>query len=571
MPFVQQAQLARSRDRLKGKSPLLAVTLPALLAAAVPLVDSQAAADAQPANGPALTGNLERDLLQRHFGFPGAPARKPFYVPTSGWVNRDFHSSSLQAQRSERLGEMFFRSTAGGGSRYFPAGTDWDDFAKRVMNQPKPVLSKGELFPLFDLACWLYLRADVESPEALLASARYNLKVPDELIGTIYSGVIPDDANMVALGAYPLEPEALAEVLETRPPPPDAPESLASITDKIVAALRAEGLEVDTGVVDAIVGAWITRDMVVLVGAPGTGKSTLAGAVARALADVVPEERFVHIPVGEDWTSGEVIGYENLAGRFVPKPLARILQSTTPAYPHVVILEEFNLSKVEHYMPTVLHAIESDDPQIPLPGAPDGWLPIDTLIIATCNSPRDEPTTRIPVSGPTVQRMSVVEMPNLLHQRWQSDGEAGIVTVITNVLKVERAKLRARERNAASTWLDPVRAQQLGDHPKAEDLDAEALAKLVQLVATVLNTKDGQRWMTLRMLSDLAVRTLMRPNGVQLRELVAVIQQKLVHQVREAETFDAIKAVCDGLPGSGSLNVAISRMQNQYGDITPLI
>lgn len=577
MPHVQQAQFERSKEQLAGFEPLLLVTIPALLQGNVPLVETQAEADAQPPDGPAIRGALERDFLRAHFAFPGGPPGKPFFLPTSQWVNSDFHSSSLQAQRSERLGTTFFKSGPRSNSRYYPAGTDWQDFASRLSSPVRTLLKKDEagnviLVPLFDLASWLYRDVDVASPEALLAHAVTTLSIPAELMGLLFSDAIPADAAAIALGVEPMDDEAIAAVLGVRAPPPAAPASVGDLVGQIETSLGEQQLELAAGVVHSIVLAWLARDIVILVGAPGTGKSTLASAIAQALSGFVPDERFAKVVVGEDWTSAELIGYENLAGAFVPRTLsAKILQSQSPTFPHIVLLEECNLSKLEHYMSAVLHAVEDQIPTITLPGTQDGYLPVDTLIIGTCNSPRDEPASRIAFSSPSIQRMSIIEMPNILATSYDRDGDAGIKRVATKILRIEARAIRSRDTQGAGTWLDSLRTSKLGASPKVEDFTAEALTAMTALVKGLLGTNEGRRWMTMRPLRDIVVHLYLTEASQQLGELTSIVRTKLIHLVREAKTFEAILEACKDLPGIEDLRKAVSSMMTEQGDVAPLV
>lgn len=69
------------------------------------------------------------------------------------------------------------------------------------------------------------------------------------------------------------------------------------------------------------------------------------------------------IPVQSNWTDRtELFGYYNqLEGKYSSTPLIRFIQEAAenPAIPHLLILDEMNLSKVEHYFSDFLSCLES--------------------------------------------------------------------------------------------------------------------------------------------------------------------------------------------------------------------
>lgn len=76
---------------------------------------------------------------------------------------------------------------------------------------------------------------------------------------------------------------------------------------------------------------------------------------------------YLVVPVGSDWTgSDNVLGYSDPldADRYVAPPVLRfILQAIErKSHPHVLVLDEMNLSHVERYFADLLSAIESGEP-----------------------------------------------------------------------------------------------------------------------------------------------------------------------------------------------------------------
>lgn len=98
-----------------------------------------------------------------------------------------------------------------------------------------------------------------------------------------------------------------------------------------------------------------------IVAEPTEEAVTIANALEeQELAQV---ERICFIPVKSDWTdSSELFGHYNLIGRkyHLTKFLKFLLEARDyPNYPFFVILDEMNLSKVEHYFSDFLSCLES--------------------------------------------------------------------------------------------------------------------------------------------------------------------------------------------------------------------
>lgn len=122
----------------------------------------------------------------------------------------------------------------------------------------------------------------------------------------------------------------------------------------------------------------------------------------------------------------------------------------------------------------------------------------------------------------------------------------------------------------AATWLDGLRAARLGTSPKVGDLDPNAAADFTRLVAALLGTSEGARWMTMRPLRDIAVRMYFAERSEQRAELSAVVRQKLIHLAREAPTLAAIADACADLPGHEALEASVAAMTTEYG-IAPIV
>src|SRR5262249_31109324 len=118
--------------------------------------------------------------------------------------------------------------------------------------------------------------------------------------------------------------------------------------------------------------ALLARRFLVLTGLSGSGKTKLAEAFARWLTPrtgASPSTYYKIIPVGADWTSSEqVLGYADALNpkRYELRPTLELLlhaaDHTRPEMPHVLILDEMNLSHIERYFSEFLSVMETGAP-----------------------------------------------------------------------------------------------------------------------------------------------------------------------------------------------------------------
>ena len=110
-----------------------------------------------------------------------------------------------------------------------------------------------------------------------------------------------------------------------------------------------------------------TKDLIVLAGDSGSGKTNLIKSFAKAVGG-----KSVIIPVKPNWTSSEdLLGYYNpLEKKYLATPFLEALLEAqkNPSIPYFICLDEMNLARVEYYFADFLSLLESRDeePEIKL-------------------------------------------------------------------------------------------------------------------------------------------------------------------------------------------------------------
>ncbi|HYE56870.1 MAG TPA: AAA family ATPase [Rhodothermales bacterium] len=194
--------------------------------------------------------------------------------------------------------------------------------------------------------------------------------------------------QLEALRAVP-EPPAVSE---PAPAYGAAPFAHGEAAEALLTALDASGFIYAPWQVAAYLTALRTRPFVLLAGPTGTGKTRLPLLVAEATGATA-----TLLPVRPDWTdSSDTLGYTDLSGRFRPGAvlLAAREAARTPERPHVLVLDEMNLARPEHYLAEVLSRTETrrttgETPPL-LPEAPDPafagvGLPPTLALVGTVN------------------------------------------------------------------------------------------------------------------------------------------------------------------------------------------
>ena len=166
-------------------------------------------------------------------------------------------------------------------------------------------------------------------------------------------------------------PEPLPEEEPLDDPVVDTPETAdhgVELPDfAIVAASVSQAGHFDASLVARLhAGLWANtrRHFAVLTGLSGSGKTLLARAYAKALSESPDDARLLTLPVQPGWYDpGALLGYVNpLRGEsYVSTPFLEFLLRATrdPQLPHIVVLDEMNLSHPEQYMAPLLSAMET--------------------------------------------------------------------------------------------------------------------------------------------------------------------------------------------------------------------
>lgn len=183
----------------------------------------------------------------------------------------------------------------------------------------------------------------------------------------------------------------------------------------IISSIKSTGLLYSDDLIKRFAYALMSKPFVILSGLAGSGKTQLALAFAKCLAEDV-KNQVCTVSVGADWTNREpLLGYPNaLKSREYVKPESGVLDlllnaSKDPNKPYFLILDEMNLSVVERYFADFLSAMESHEPIKLWTGEADVpteiVLPKNVYIIGTINV--DETTYMF--SPKVLDRANVIE------------------------------------------------------------------------------------------------------------------------------------------------------------------
>jgi MoxR-like ATPase len=429
---------------------------------------------------------------------------------------------------------------------------------------------------LVDLALWFGRNQDVADLNALMAwfNALFNPGRAD-LLGTVYLTDIPAEYTVVPFAPEPID-QAAPEELGSLPAAPTISSTVADLVILLETRLHGGGYQLPPGLVRRVLTAWLRGDVVVLVGQPGTGKTMFAGLLGRAMEAELNLEPPLLIPISADFDESEFIGYERLDGTPQLRDFAReILLTSQPLEARVVVLEEFNLASIETYLASVLVATQEQERLVRLPAGGTAQLPVDTFLLATCNSYRDEPETRTRVSSPTKRRSTIITMPNVLGDRFDDDPEGAVLALASELIGTEQARVNARLAAHTSTQFDGMRALALNSVSSLDDLSDAVKASLTSVSSSILTTPAGRSWYTLGLLKDVVLE-IVHAERNEHAELVALgqsVADKLVHQLRGSHAdIQDFRSACALLPNAAEIALLVDRMMDGPSDeLLPLL
>lgn len=519
----------------------------------------------------------ESALLDDYFRLPRPPdPDRPWRAVWSRdprWVKRKYPGGVLQRLRRDAnaAGRIMIQTKSPTGPdrwRLTPNAGNELLTAPNVVNKP---------VRLVDLALWIGRDEDVADIDGLVEWFRDTFD-PDvgDLVGTLYTEDIPDDYRSLTFEPAPVEDE-LAESLGSPPPAPVVSVSLDGLIATLEQRLTSGGFRLPAGgLVRRVLTAWMRGDMVVLVGQPGTGKTMFADLLGRAMEAELDLDPPLMIPIRSDYDEAELIGYERLDGTPALREFAsQVLKSDAPLEARVVVLEEFNLATVETYLASVLVATQQSERIVNLPGGESTHMPIDTFILATCNSYRDEPETRTRVSSPTKRRATIITMPNVLADDVDAGGAESVVTLALEQIARETNRVGARIASGAAPQFDGLRQTALGTVSAATDLSPGARSALVAISSAILGTSPGRSWYTFGLLRDLALELAYaeRDEQSELAALGRSVADKLVHQIRGTHAdVQPLLSACATLPNHDELTHLIGRtMDGPPDELLPLL
>ena len=138
----------------------------------------------------------------------------------------------------------------------------------------------------------------------------------------------------------------------------------AKCVDAFEQALRDAGVVVSRTLVIRLLSSLVSKNLVLLTGLAGSGKTKIAQVLARWLPS--SSSCFRVVAVGADWTGNEnILGYPNGLEKasYISKPSLDVIlhAKANIAIPHFLILDEMNLSHVERYFADILSVIESEE------------------------------------------------------------------------------------------------------------------------------------------------------------------------------------------------------------------
>lgn len=579
MSFAPAQLVLAAVDALDGAHPVAVVSIPALLRAGAQLrIDPTA--QAVP-----FGSTEESQLLADFFTLPRPPDRdRPYYAPWSrsssdpSWQTKKYPGGGLQRQRNHLMnqGFVFMQNKS----------TPRDTWSLTAHAGAELIARDAHPIRIADLALWFGRNVDVDTDPAAVAVGGDPIDrligwfratfIPSrgDLEGTLYTDDVPTAYRDAAFAPAPVD-EGTYELLGSLPPAPVVGKALPELIQALEVRIVDGGYVLPPGLVRRVVTAWMRGDIVVLVGQPGTGKSLFASLLGRAMEAELDLDAPLVVPIRADFDEAEFIGYERLDGSPEFRDFTtNVLKSDDPLEARVVILEEFNLAAVETYLSSVLVATQDQQRLVRLPAGDEAQLPIDTFIIATCNSYRDEPETRTRVSSPTKRRSSIVTMPNILGDRYDAEPDSAVIQLSLELVTAERERVASRAGVAAAQF-DGLRLTNLDTVTSADDLSPAVREALHAVASSILSTATGRSWFTMGLLRDVVLNIVHagRHADDELAALGQSVADKLIHQVRGSFTdVEDFRSAYATLPNADEIDRLLERMMDGPSDeLLPLL
>jgi hypothetical protein len=555
LAYISAGQLARSLEKLQAFHAFFGITFLSMKETGVAV-----------GTATAWGGQQEEALLRRYFSPAGGPPDKPFCVPFGRkdpeswfWKNAKYSGGTLQrARTTDNYREALERPS----TREWAFTADYLDKLEALL----PIGADGQKqrIPLFDLAAWLYRHEDLPNVlDAVEAKFRTEFNINDAEYARLFDGTRPPLAQYFA--PVPITEEELAHLIHGVPPGPSmmgrSEEDLVEHLERWVTT--EEGLTLPSGFVRSFYGALVAQRFVVLAGRPGTGKTAFVRAFTEGLSRFFANAvSLVEVSVGSDFSEADALGYEKISGGLAATELSRrLFLSERPRDIYVVLLDEMNLSQVDHYLARLLPAIESDAKvELPGHGAPSPFPP-DAFVVGTVNSFFEE-STRVPLSSPVKRRSNIMEMPNALGEIVASNDRARFDRACTDMLKQTKARIDKRARDGLGSVLDAFRTQRLtAALADGSEVRAAAFGDLLWAICKAC-AKSEATSLTFGVVQDVLDYVAMsgRPWKLALSEQVAQkVAPQLSGPAAVCEELLAFATTADA--GSGEFGAAISALQ----------